>query len=85
MSIDGGQHFIRFDVVRHGWQVYRVVNGIYRCDVGPAWPDCKDARRYCDALQNAPDVSPLRGSVEPLTGAPTVGGSTDSPRGMSAG
>lgn len=67
MSIDGGQHFIRFDVVRHGWQVQRWVDGIYKGDVGPVWPEGKDARRYLDLLAHMPQVSPLRETTEQYT------------------
>lgn len=55
-------HFIRFDVVRHGWQVERWNDGIYKGDVGPCWPEGKAARQYAQTLDAMPVISPLRES-----------------------
>ena len=54
------QFFITYDVVRHGWQVQRWHDGIYKGDVGPVWPEGRDARRYVDTLDAMPATSPLR-------------------------
>jgi hypothetical protein len=59
------------------WQVYRVVNGKYRLNVGPRWMTAKEARDYCDLM----DTSPLRDPVEVPTTPIPVGASTGSLRG----
>jgi hypothetical protein len=51
-------------------QVFRTVNGIYRLDIGPAWPTPRLAIDYSDALEAAEHVSPLRVSGEESTADP---------------
>lgn len=43
------------------WQCYRTVNGLYKLNVGPAWPSSKEAMAYAKKLDAIPIVSPLRG------------------------
>lgn len=57
-------------VVDGKYQVYRVVNGKYRLEVGPPWSDPSTAARYADLLD---DRSPLRATIDANTGvAPPV-------------
>lgn len=51
-------------VTPKGHQVYRLVNGRYTLDIGPAWPTSREACRYADALEAAEGISPLRLSAE---------------------
>ena len=50
------------------WQVYRVVNGKYRLNVGPRWQTGVEARHYCDLMDALPEVSPLMGERDANTG-----------------
>lgn len=40
-------------------QPYRLVNGLYRLDVGPSFARPCEAMRYVDSLNAASEVSPL--------------------------
>jgi hypothetical protein len=53
-------------VVGGKYQVYRVVNGKYRMDCGPAWADPGTAAKYADLLD---DRSPLMGGHDANTDA----------------
>ena len=61
------QHFVSHDA--KGYQVSRLVNGLYRLPVGPHFPTPRAAMAYADALDVARDVSPLpatRSGPEPV-------------------
>jgi hypothetical protein len=70
-----------------GYRVYRLVNGIYRLNIGPVWTTPKEAAAYANALDASEGSSPLRISAEdsdPSRGAPSaalVESSADVPRG----
>jgi hypothetical protein len=53
-------------------RVYRVVNGLYRYAVGPAFATPKEAARYVDSLDTVPTTSPLRVPSEPSAPSPSV-------------
>ena len=62
------------------WQVYRVVNGKYRLNVGPRWLTGAEARHYCDLMDSMPDTSPLRDGRDANTWtAPPVASVDDAP------
>lgn len=50
-------HFIAHDA--KGYVVYRLVNGLYRLNVGPYFPTPRAAMAYSDQLDAAQGVSPL--------------------------
>ena len=59
--MSGGNYFIAY--VDGRYQVYRVVNGRYRLNVGPKWATPKEAALYVERMDAMPETSPLRESA----------------------